>query len=87
MYARLSPDGSLLIDGQFFSERGEYEWAWTFHPETFPEIRRTVDDLAGDTDLLILLRDYFATNRYRDPGGWLHKEQGIPAEFWNWFDS
>ncbi|MFE1593631.1 hypothetical protein [Nocardia sp. NPDC058705] len=82
--ARISRHGGGLhfyaqdLGGPF----SEYEWSWTFAPETFADIRAILADHDPQRDLLIVVQEFFADSDIRDPGKWL-RDNGIPAEFWS----
>ncbi|WP_067815983.1 hypothetical protein [Nocardia inohanensis] len=81
--ARLNDRGDLIIDGQDLGgPYSEYEWAWAFSSSTFSMIKARLG-VDTDMDILDALRESFSSNELRDPGRWLHKEAGIPAEFWS----
>ncbi|QIS14620.1 hypothetical protein [Nocardia arthritidis] len=78
---RIVASGELVFRGrEFVDSRPEYEWAWTFHPDTFPAIRAALD---GKGHLLAILDrtvPQLDPEIRQDPGAWLY-EQGIPAAF------
>lgn len=81
--ARLAASGNLVFDGQDLGgPYAEYEWGWTFTPSSFPLIRFALGGEPGE-DVLDLVQEAFADKGFRDPGAWLHKEKGVPAEFWS----
>ncbi|KAF0848889.1 hypothetical protein [Nocardia caishijiensis] len=63
----------------------EYEWSWSFAPETFADIRTALADRDRTRDLLVVVQEFFTDTDIRDPGKWL-RDNGIPAEFWSRFE-
>lgn len=78
--ARIVGSGDLVLRGRDLSgAHPDYEWAWTFRPDTFPAIRaalgETPADLLALLDRAVPLLDPLSR---QDPGAWLHL-QGIPG--------
>jgi hypothetical protein len=78
----ISQSGNLVFHGHDLGDsHPEYEWSWTFRPNTFPAIRAALGDEEGD--LLELLEETVSEldlHSRHDPGAWL-REHGIPARY------
>jgi hypothetical protein len=90
LWARLTADGSLHIDGQDLGSgvealwgagNTEYEWWWTVRPDHMPAAVAALGGNPGD-DVLALLARWAAANNGRDPGQHM-RDAGVLVEFDN----
>ncbi|RJO74914.1 hypothetical protein D5S18_15995 [Nocardia panacis] len=78
---RIVASGELVFRGrELVDGKPEYEWAWTFRPDTFADIRATLEGRGHLLELLNRTVPHLDRELRDDPGGWLH-DQGIPATF------
>ena len=90
LWAELSENGDLTIEGQDLGKEveafwgagnTEYEWTITIRAADIPKLAKLLSAAAGD-DLLKVLGDRFAEDEKFASKSFLEKN-GIPLEFWS----
>jgi hypothetical protein len=88
LWASLTPNGDVQIEGQDLGDGvenfwgksyTEYEYAMTIQATDVPAL---LDALGSETDVLSALQKHFENSNTSDPKSFL-EEHGVPYEFWS----